>query len=683
MAAIGVMQQWWDDNEHGEFTPPLPIDAVAAFFGWLVTEKHKDKPAAFSTFCGYKSALMWHYAEHDVVVSAVDKQKLDQLVSGYKREVANLKLAGKMPMVEGKLALTFDGYRSVAQALFSGDDMLFGWPYLLLQWNLIARTSSVSTMMMQHIGWESDSLLITLPKHKGDQEGANSYARHIYANPLDPIMCPVLALAVQIFTRILRHDPDFSSDSTSLPSYRVFDGPNPGARWSDVLRRALMSLPDSEVVKLGGAKTELGTHSVRKGASTYCTGMVNGPNPVHVYLRAGWSLGDTQNRYLFAGSGGDQLTGRVLCGLPFNDSSFAQLPAHFDAAGLAQIDWPTVLPLYSRMPQSMKVALPFLLAAICHHEPWLRQKLPADHPLFNSCLFISGAVSTLSPLVLLGRSRCAVTSLQATGIPPHLAMSNELNGVMRETFATRDALLTKYNEMRAELPKEMVTVMLGRFTVNGAIPVHMDDIKALVSQLRTELRADLRTDIRDALPGAGQVPVAASAAAAVNDGSRFQCWTWGGSFHMVPQGWRFPSTDAKTTWIQWHFGHAADRIQPLRNLRASDMASPAQMTTVSKARGVMRALAQVMVEMKIVDSVDAVDKLTQVASCDAFDRAIVTLMERTRAGSSQEIGRWSEMSIITMYDHVHKLYGKRKRRADEAEQEQGGAAAAAQQGEAM
>jgi hypothetical protein len=92
--------------------------------------------------------------------------------------------------------------------------------------------------------------------------------------------------------------------------------------------------------------------------------MVNGPSPVQIYLRAGWTLGGVQNRYLFAGAGGDQLTGRVLSGLPFNNSTFASLPPHFDAEGLALIQWPVVLPLYLRLPETFKRALPYLLASI-------------------------------------------------------------------------------------------------------------------------------------------------------------------------------------------------------------------------------------------------------------------------------------------------------------------------------
>jgi hypothetical protein len=182
-------------------------------------------------------------------------------------------------------------------------------------------------MMMEHVGWEADSLLITTPKHKGDQEGVKCFSRHLYANPLNPAICPVLALAILTFMRVLKHDhlTESSSSSAARPNFRIFDGAHSESRFSDVLSRTIASLPASDLPRLGGEKKQLGTHSVRKGAASYCAGMINGPSMVHVFLRAGWSLGNVQDRYLFAGAGGDQLTGRALSGLPFNDSSLIVL----------------------------------------------------------------------------------------------------------------------------------------------------------------------------------------------------------------------------------------------------------------------------------------------------------------------------------------------------------------------
>lgn len=136
---------------------------IHSFFGWLIDIKHKDKPVAFSTVRQYKSALVWYYKEHKLIFQPEISQGLETLLNGYKRRVSDHKLAGKMPVFEGKYHLTFDRYSLLASALLKAQDvvqMLFGWPFLVLQWNLIARTATVSGMMMEHVGWEGDSLLI-------------------------------------------------------------------------------------------------------------------------------------------------------------------------------------------------------------------------------------------------------------------------------------------------------------------------------------------------------------------------------------------------------------------------------------------------------------------------------------------------------------------------------------------
>ena len=404
-------------------------------------------------------------------------------------------------------------------------------------------------MMMEHVSWEASSLLVSTPKHKGDQEGAKCFSRHLYANPLHPVICPVLALAILTFMSVLKHDPQTDGgalSSAALPNYRIFDGAHSESRFSDVLSRAIASLSEGDLSRLGGGKKQLGTHSVRKGAASYCAGMINGPSTVQVLLRAGWSLGNVQDRYLFAGAGGDQLTGRVLSAFPFNDSSFSSLPPHFGKDGLDRIQWTSILPLYERLPETFKRALPCLVASICYHEQWLRSTLPAHHPLFAMYLFASGCVSSLKVFVIAGRGRCSISGMQATGIPPHLAMSNELTDVVKHTQMLRDELMTKCSE----LPSALVNVMLSRFTVNGAIPVTVDDIKALLNSVLTQMRAELR----DALPAATHTPASSQPVDPLAD-PRFHLWTWRGKMHMVPEGWRFPYIDVKATWKLWHFGH--------------------------------------------------------------------------------------------------------------------------------
>lgn len=73
----------------------------------------------------------------------------------------------------------------------------------------------------------------------------------------------------------------------------------------------------NELLEHSVAFADIGSHSFRKGIATFLGGMVTGPSPIAIYLRAGWSLG-VQKRYILEGGGGDQLAGRAATGIDIN-----------------------------------------------------------------------------------------------------------------------------------------------------------------------------------------------------------------------------------------------------------------------------------------------------------------------------------------------------------------------------
>ena len=48
-------------------------------------------------------------------------------------------------------------------------------------------------------------------------------------------------------------------------------------------------------------------------------------------------LGDTQDRYILGGTGGDQFAGRILAGNDSTTANFGVLPPHFTQEGLRQV----------------------------------------------------------------------------------------------------------------------------------------------------------------------------------------------------------------------------------------------------------------------------------------------------------------------------------------------------------
>lgn len=370
-------------DNNGNIMVPLALNVLEDLFGWLSTntdlpkrrgrqihlipiaEPHDDEmetndhgvavddifasgKATMSSSCmqGYKSAMLWLYRENKVIMEPAVQQRLSDIVEGYVKIVADKKSKGIMKISEGKSPLSFAGYNEVCRAMMTLSpvrnrhtfaESIFSWAFMVFMWNLMARSDSVNSIMLQHIDWRDDSMVITFAKHKGDQTGEGlSNDKHVYANPINPLICPVLTLAVLILTK-----NRLGLSTTS----QLFEGNSSEGRFNKILASVIKDIP--EEVNLGANRKDIGSHSNRKGSSTFVLGLSAAVSAVQVYLRAGWSLGNVQDRYIFSGAAGDQVVGRAVCGLPINDSNFAVLPPHFSNDDLTfianQIGWNNIV----------------------------------------------------------------------------------------------------------------------------------------------------------------------------------------------------------------------------------------------------------------------------------------------------------------------------------------------------
>ena len=68
---------------------------------------------------------------------------------------------------------------------------------MVLCWNLMCPSCNVVSLCYSHLGWKDDALGIYFAHMKIDQFGERpKEARHIYANPLMPEICPISALGL-------------------------------------------------------------------------------------------------------------------------------------------------------------------------------------------------------------------------------------------------------------------------------------------------------------------------------------------------------------------------------------------------------------------------------------------------------------------------------------------------------
>ena len=113
----------------------IPLKLIIGFLGNLCAEKEAEKanaddPPSSTTsskkkrvclseshVSSHKSAIRWWHKENKVVLPDMFDTETKELLLGYKKKIAQLKQAGKMPQQEGKVALKFGAYKRLGGKL--------------------------------------------------------------------------------------------------------------------------------------------------------------------------------------------------------------------------------------------------------------------------------------------------------------------------------------------------------------------------------------------------------------------------------------------------------------------------------------------------------------------------------------------------------------------------------------
>ena len=155
---------------------------------------------------------------------------------------------------------------------------------------------------------------------------------HIYANPLEPDVCCILALGIYVVCG--RMYPR---------SGRVFEGSNEQEKFSKWLEKKVDS-----VESLRGR--EIGTQSFRKGVLSHNLSHSSILSAISALLRGGWSIGGLLPRYIMQLMHADEVIGRTACGLPPYELELAMLPARFKPT--AVVEFANIITDYSSYPAS-------------------------------------------------------------------------------------------------------------------------------------------------------------------------------------------------------------------------------------------------------------------------------------------------------------------------------------------
>jgi hypothetical protein len=160
---------------------------------FLGNASYKQSPSALKhLFCMSKYAMQSDFFDN-----------LPQFTKGIRQHVTNKKVQEGDVAIVGKKKMGFNVYKKICKLFMKeeGEEFIFARAFLTLEWNLMARSKNVVQAHILHIHWEDDSLVFCFVKSKGNHTGQNCNQEwHVYANPHNPEICPIHALACYIFS---------------------------------------------------------------------------------------------------------------------------------------------------------------------------------------------------------------------------------------------------------------------------------------------------------------------------------------------------------------------------------------------------------------------------------------------------------------------------------------------------
>ena len=580
-----------------ESCPPINLQEYSAkhFIKYLISLRSaKGERLSSSSYSNKRSALFHMFRMYAVKQSAQFDLELTTMFKGLKRQLAKEKQHGKGKIQTGKSPIPYALFRRINYyyLLENSTEAIFARAFLCVTWNLVCRASNTVTIHLHHLSWSDDCLCIYFAQMKNDQTGDRKRdPRHVYANPHDVLVCPITALAMYISI----FNVTGSKDSA------LFPGSNQYKRFAKSLEKILFKHKIEIKAEFGIEVSDLGVHSLRKGAAGYISsGSTCAPPQVATNLRAGWTMGVIQDTYLKYEAAGDQYVGRVVCGLPLCSAKFAVLPPQLLDCSIEECE-KMVKCIFPGIMSHLHCACKFFAASLLFHYKRLKNIISPQHPLLIASFFTSTSLHGLfskisvsyaweeesmeidifrgaeeqdqsllsssvgsesgadqnSPLGSDGNQVVPIGDdrriRKATGIPAHVILMADMQRVVR---SQQEVLLKLREVISTELDKRQVGH--STFQVQSQVEDMLKSFERRVISKFDELKPidedGLQKNNRQSAPGGGH------------------WYHWGGQYRRVPLGYQFPNKmTVKNAWLRYFLPDVINNITAMRYLTCSDL----------------------------------------------------------------------------------------------------------------
>jgi hypothetical protein len=557
--------RFYHTNTHDFVYSGLNVQMVKAFLATKTT-KENGRTSSHVHIRKYNDAILHGSKEAKEDLPINYYTEMEQFLASFKKETVKAKKDGMLDEHEAD-PIPYALYRLILQWSLGSKNVLV-WVFSILQWNCMARSINIGVLALHNFRVGEDSIICKYDKSKTDQAGERVSDKNIYANPLDPIVCPHLALGIWLYL-------ESSSFEETENLFLRNDTKDTAASGRYCMQVSEIFSQHSETVRTYLREAHAGAHGFRKGSAVLVTsGTTSPPSISSIASRGEWSMGKVLDVYWHFGEPGDHFLGRVVVGLPENSPKFAILPPHFtmtepilneDVAEAMDLMYATIVQKHGGTSIDPTGILVRVLPSIIFHSEWLADQArdTPGHPF--------GTIPLLNNPNLLSRLKLLVTTepggqiLRATGIPPTVQNAvtldkmyglcqDTLKGVENMTEKLGDAVCTAFENNAIEngqMTKQQVANLIsqGQEDTKTYVGDRLDTLKSAVTAAMQSLgqpdtgnTADAGDDIEDDNGPDGFADGEEDAHAREQGSSnKFRTYAHGGRLWDTPPYFEFPS----------------------------------------------------------------------------------------------------------------------------------------------
>ena len=580
------------------------IEHFMAFLTGIDGEKRMSK-STYNTRCSALHHLFRCHRDYNGYPVEFGRE-LNLLKKGLFRIVTtNAQDEGGVSDGGGKIPLSKELYEKCCKwFLEKGDEQsIFCHTFLVITWNLMCRAKNTTRILWEHMKFDEGCLNIMFAQQKNDQNGqtATLNPRRVYANPTNPAVCPLFALSLYMAT--------FGGRCGS--NDRLFPGKSQYKRFMDGLGAILKEHEVEAKLTLSVKETisDIGSHSIRKGATKWLSGQPGGPSAISICIRGGWSLGGVKDVYMTYNAEGDAFCGRMLSLLPLLSPDFASSAPKIVDFPLPELGQ-HVNRVYPAMAGNcrMQPLLHRCLAALVHSKDYV-MAWPFSHCVRqNNNLFCDQTLlDTLSEKVQVSYpwSDGDDANKSPSGVPPHVVMMVDMKKILNQLGELRS---TREDDMR----KLLNDVFDDRNVANGSISerrmrdiitkTQEDMISTQTKMLEQFIKKFEKQPGVDSTSANDEGPTIYQAAQQGN--SLFPFYDHSDSCWPVPEDYEFPSGTVQDLWTRWNVGDTVNGIPALKTLQGKDftfMASRPLQEGQNKARSPGRTFCDIKALCKYIE----------------------------------------------------------------------------------